>query len=78
MKEENAEKINICCRKTTILLKTSNSDAMLLSLSIIATGAFVDDSNENQLLEVKNSKNLDFGQKVKIDSEVHICCHINV
>ena len=66
---ENEEywKINICCRKTTILLKTSNNDAMLLSASIIATRAAVDDSVENQLLEVKKSKNLDFGQKVKSD-----------
>ena len=64
--------------KATILLNTSNSDAMLLSSSNIATWVSVDHSNENQLLEVKNSKNLDFGQKVKIDSEVHICCHTNV
>ena len=48
---------------------------MLLSASIIASRASVDDSDENQLLEVKKSKNLDFEQKVKIDSEAPICCH---
>ena len=58
-------------------MKTSNNDAMLLSASIIATRASVDDSVENQLLEVKKSKNLDFGQKVKSDFEPHICCHSN-
>ena len=77
MKGENAEKINICCRKTTIFLKTSNSDAMLLSSSIIATGASVDYSVENQVLKVKKSRNLDFGQKVKNDFDLHICCHGN-
>ena len=61
--------------KTTILLKTSNNDAMLLSASIIATGAPVDNSVENQFLDVKKSKNLHFGQKVKIDPEAPICCH---
>ena len=61
--------------KTTMLLKTSNNDAMLLSASIIATGASVDDSVENQLSEAKKSKNLDFEQKVKIDPEAPICCH---
>ena len=61
--------------KTTILLKTSNNDAMLLSASIIATGASVDDSVENQFLDVKNTKNLHFGQKVKIDPEAPICYH---
>ena len=61
--------------KTTILLKTSNNDAMLLSASIIATGASVEDSVENQFLDVKNTKNLHFGQKVKIDPEAPICYH---
>ena len=55
----------------TILLKNSNNDAMLISASIIATGASVDDSVENQFLDVKKSKNLHFGQKVKIDPEAH-------
>ena len=68
-------KIIICCRKTTFLLKISNIDALMLSASIIASGASVDYSVENQLEEAKKSKNLDFEQKVKIDSEAPICCH---
>ena len=48
---------------------------MMLSASIIASGASVDDSVENQISEAKKSKNLDFEQKVKIDSEAPICCH---
>jgi len=48
---------------------------MLLPASIIASGASVDDSVENQLSEPKKSKNLDFEQKVEIDSEAPICCH---
>ena len=68
-------KINICCRKTTILLKISNNDDMLLSASIIATEASVDDSVANRLSEPKKSKNLDFGQKVENDFELYICCH---
>ena len=42
-------KIIICYRKTTFLLKISNIDALMLSASIIASGASVDDSVENQL-----------------------------
>ena len=42
-------KIIICCRKTTFLLKISNIDALMLSASIIASGASVDESVENQL-----------------------------
>ena len=57
------------------MLKISNNDAMLLSASIVATGACVDDSVANPLSEPKKSKNLDFGQKVKIDSETPIFCH---
>ena len=76
-KYEQTLKINICCRKTTFLLKTGNNDAMLLSASIIATGASVDYSVENQVLKVKKSRNLDFGQKVKNDFDLHICCHGN-
>ena len=68
-------KINICCLKTTILLKTGNSDDMLLSASIIATRASVDYSVENRVSDVKKTKNLHFGQKVKIDPEAPICCH---
>ena len=47
---------------------------MMLSASIIASGASGDDSVENQFSDSKISKNLDFGQKVKIDSEAPICC----
>ena len=72
-----SRKINICCQKTTFLLKMSNNDAMLLSASIIATWASVDYSVENQVLKVKKSRNLDFGQKVKNDFDLHICCHGN-
>ena len=68
-------KINICCRKTTILLKTSNSDAMLLSASNIASWAHDDDSSRNQSKILRFSKNLDFWQFLKIDFEHHICCH---
>ena len=50
---------------------------MLLSASIIATWASVDYSVENQVLKVKKSRNLDFGQKVKNDFDLHICCHGN-
>ena len=50
---------------------------MLLSASIIATWASVDYSVENQVLKVKKSRNLDFGQKVKNDFALHICCHGN-
>ncbi len=42
-------KIIICCRKTTFLLKISNIDALMLSASIIASGASVGYSVENQL-----------------------------
>ena len=55
----------------------SNNDAMLLSASIIVTEASVDYSVENQVLKVKKSRNLDFGQKVKNDFDLHICCHGN-
>ena len=69
-------KINICCRKTTILLKTSNSDAMLLSASNIASWAHDDDSSRNQSKILRFSKNLDFLQSLKIDFEHHVCCHV--
>ena len=42
-------KIIICCWKATLLLKISNTDALMLSASIIASGASVDDPVENQL-----------------------------
>ena len=57
--------------------KMSNNDAILLSASIIATKASVDYTVENQVLKVKKSRNLDFGQKVKNDFDLHICCHGN-
>ena len=47
----------------------------MFSASIIVSEASVDDSVENQLSEAKKSKNLDFEQKVKIDSEAPTCCH---
>ena len=47
-------KINICCRKTTFLLKMSNNDAMLLSASIIATGASDDYSVKIRFWKSKN------------------------
>ena len=59
------------------MLKTGNNDAILLSASIIATRASVDYSVENRFSEVKKSKNLDSGQKIKIHFELHICCHSN-
>ena len=71
----NLRKNNICCRKTTFLLKISNNDAMMLSATIIASGAPLDYSIENQLSEARFSKNRAFRQKVKIDFELHICCH---
>ena len=46
---------------------------MMFSASIIASGASDDDSVENQLSDYKIAKNLDFGQKVKVDSEAPIC-----
>ena len=36
---EIKRKNNICCQKTTILLKTSNNDVLLLHLSFIASGS---------------------------------------
>ena len=70
-----AWKINICCRKTTFLLKTSNNDAMLLSASFIPSGALADDSVKNQLSESRISKNLKFRHFLQIDFELHMCCH---
>ena len=69
-------KINICCWKTTFLLKTSNSDAVLLSASNSAPWAHDDDSSPNQSKILRFSKNLDFWQFLKIDFEHHICCHV--
>ena len=69
-------KINICCRKTTFLLKMSNNNAMLLPASNIASYAHVDNSNQHPSTILRFSKNLDFWQILKIDFEHHICCHV--
>ena len=71
-------KINICCRKTTLLLKISNNDAMLLPASNIASWSHVDNSNQHSSTILRFSKNLDFWQILKIDFEHHItlCCHV--
>ena len=53
-------KINICCRKTTFLLKISNNDSLLLVASNIASWAHVDDSIRNRSKILRFSKNLDF------------------
>ena len=53
----------------------SNNDAMLLPASNIASGAHVDDSNENQSKIPRFSKNLDFCQFLKTTCAVHICCY---
>ena len=47
----------------------------MLSASSIASGASVDNSVENKLSAPKKSINLDFEQKVEIDSEDPTCCH---
>ena len=68
-------KINICCWKTTFLLKMSNNDAMLLPASNIASWTHVDNSNQHPSTILRFSKNLDFWQILKMDFEVHICCN---
>ena len=55
-------KINICCRKTTFLLKISNNDATLLPASNLASWAHVDNSNQNPSMILIFSKNLSFWQ----------------
>ena len=69
-------KINICCRKTTFLLKISNNDSLLLVASNIASWAHVDDSIRNRSKILRFSKNLDFLQFLKIDFEHDICYHV--
>ena len=69
-------KINICCRKTTFLLKMSNNDVVLLPASNIASCAHADNSNQHPSTILRFSKNLDFWQILKIDFEHHICCHV--
>ena len=69
-------KINIYCWKTTLLLKTSNNDAMFLTATNIASGAHDDNWNQNPSEILRFSKNLDFWQILKIDFEHHICCHV--
>ena len=76
MNVQNPEKSTFVAKKTIILLKTSNSDAMLLSASNIASWAHEDDSSRNQSKILRFSKNLDFWQFLKIDFEHHICCHV--
>ena len=74
-KYEQTWKINIWCRKTTFLLKTGNNYAMLLPASNIASRAHDDNSNQNQSKNLRFSKNLEFWQFLKMDIELHICCH---
>ena len=69
-------KNNICCWKTTFLLKIGNNDAMLLLATIIASGDHDDNSRENQLSEPIFSKNLRFRQFLQIDFELHMCFHV--
>ena len=71
-----AWKINICCWKTTFLLKISNNNRILLLATIIATGDLGDNSRENQVSEPIFSKNLRFRQFLRIDFELHMCCHV--
>ena len=66
-------KNNICCWKTTFLLKIGNNDHMLLLATIIATCAHAENSRENQLSEPKNLK---FRYFLQIDFELHMCCHV--
>ena len=46
--------------KNNIFVEMSNNDAMLLAASNIASGALVDDSNQNQSEILRFSKNVDF------------------
>ena len=68
-------KINICCWKTTFLLKMSNNDAMLLPATNIASGAHDDNWNQNPSEILRFSKNLDFWQFLKMEFAVHIWRH---
>ena len=54
-----AWKINICCWKTTFLLQTSNNDAMLLTATNIASGAYDDNRSQNPSEILRFPKNLD-------------------
>ena len=45
--------------KTTILLKTSNNDAMLLTATNIASGAYDDNRSQNPSEILRFPKNLD-------------------
>ena len=60
MNVQNPEKINNCCRKTKLLLKMSNNDAMLLPASDNALWAHVDNSNQHPSMILRFSKNADF------------------
>ncbi len=68
-------KLNICCWKTTFLLQTSNNNAMLLTATNIASGAYDDNRSQNPFEILRFPKNLDFWQFLKIEFELHICCH---
>ena len=70
-----AWKINICWWKTTFLLQISNNDAMLLTATNIASGVYDDNRSQNSSEILTFPKNLDFWQFLKIDFELHICCH---
>ena len=48
---------------------------MLLAATNIASGACDDNWNQNPSEILRFSKNLDFWQFLKIDFELHICCH---
>ena len=61
--------------KNNILLKMSNTDAMWLPASNIASWTHVDNSNQHPSTILRFSKNLDFWQILKMDFEVHICCN---
>ena len=71
----NHEKSTLVAKKQHFCWKIGNNDAILLSASFIASGTFHDDCTQNLVLEVKISENFDFWQFLKIDFELHICCH---
>ena len=49
---------------------------MLLPASFIASQAHDDDSTENPISEAKIPRNLSFGNILKIDFGLHMCCHV--
>ena len=68
-------KINICCIKTTLLLKMDNNDAILLCWWFTASGTRVDDSNQNQSSTLKFWEKLHFEHFLKMNFELHMPCH---